>query len=150
MWRNLVQLCVIVQQSLLQDGLWAVDLVWTVWKLFSWLMLKNWSGDTQVLMYTRAAASDYDDWVNIYGNKGWGSMHLIPLLKKVRALRSTYMTLELTVALFYRQKHSNRLQRIQPMATRDPSKCRLHKIPRRILAEVSFLLLKILIKNVVY
>ena len=40
---------------------------------------------TQVLMYTRAAASDYDDWENVYGNKGWGSEHLIPLLKKVGA-----------------------------------------------------------------
>ena len=27
MWQNLVQLCLIVQQSLLQDGVWAVDLV---------------------------------------------------------------------------------------------------------------------------
>ena len=42
-------------------------------------------------MYTRAAASDYDDWENVYGNKGWSSKHLIPLLKKVRALRSTYI-----------------------------------------------------------
>jgi hypothetical protein len=38
----------------------------------------------QVTTYTRAAASDYDDWEQIYGNKGWGSKHLIPLLKKVR------------------------------------------------------------------
>ena len=30
---------------------------------------QNWS-DTQVLMYTRAAASDYDDWENVYRNKG--------------------------------------------------------------------------------
>jgi hypothetical protein len=36
----------------------------------------------QVLIYTRAAASDYDDWKNIYGNKAWGYKHLIPLLKK--------------------------------------------------------------------
>ena len=39
----------------------------------------------QVLFYTRAAASDYDDWENVYGNKGWGSEYLVPLLKKVRA-----------------------------------------------------------------
>ena len=45
--------------------------------------------DLKVLVYTRAAASDYDDWENVYGNKGWGSEHLIPLLKKVRVLRST-------------------------------------------------------------
>ena len=44
------------------------------------------SGDdmwTPVMMYTRAAASDYDDWENVHGNKGWGSKYLIPLLKKV-------------------------------------------------------------------
>ncbi|KAJ7017403.1 GMC oxidoreductase-domain-containing protein [Mycena alexandri] len=33
-------------------------------------------------MYTRAAASDYDDWEMVYGNSGWGSKDLIPLLKK--------------------------------------------------------------------
>jgi hypothetical protein len=38
----------------------------------------------QALFYTRAAASDYDDWEYVYGNKGWGFKHLIPLLKKVR------------------------------------------------------------------
>jgi alcohol oxidase len=35
-------------------------------------------------MYTRAAASDYDDWEQMYENPGWGSKDLIPLLKKVR------------------------------------------------------------------
>jgi alcohol oxidase len=43
----------------------------------------------QDVYYTRAAASDYDDWENVYGNKGWGSEHLIPLLKKVVLLQST-------------------------------------------------------------
>ncbi|KDQ62486.1 alcohol oxidase [Jaapia argillacea MUCL 33604] len=33
-------------------------------------------------MYTRAAASDYDDWETVYGNEGWSSKELIPLLKK--------------------------------------------------------------------
>ncbi|KAJ7745758.1 GMC oxidoreductase-domain-containing protein [Mycena metata] len=33
-------------------------------------------------MYTRAAASDYDDWETVYGNSGWGSKDLIPLLRK--------------------------------------------------------------------
>ncbi|EPQ54594.1 alcohol oxidase-like protein [Gloeophyllum trabeum ATCC 11539] len=33
-------------------------------------------------MYTRASASDYDDWETKYGNAGWGSNDLIPLLKK--------------------------------------------------------------------
>jgi choline dehydrogenase-like flavoprotein len=45
----------------------------------------------QVLFYTRAAASDYDDWENVYGNKGWSSEYLVPLLKKVRASTSTYL-----------------------------------------------------------
>ena len=34
-------------------------------------------------MYTRAAASDYDDWEIKYSNPGWGARDLIPLLKKV-------------------------------------------------------------------
>ncbi|EKM78832.1 hypothetical protein AGABI1DRAFT_114408 [Agaricus bisporus var. burnettii JB137-S8] len=33
-------------------------------------------------VYCRAAASDYDDWEAVYGNKGWGSKSLIPLLRK--------------------------------------------------------------------
>ena len=37
-----------------------------------------------VVMYTRASASDYDDWETQYGNPGWGSKALIPLLKKAR------------------------------------------------------------------
>ena len=50
------------------------------------------------MFYTRAAASDYDDWENVYGNKGWGSKYLIPLLKKVRV--SDLFTLELATVLF--------------------------------------------------
>ncbi|KAF9450080.1 GMC oxidoreductase [Macrolepiota fuliginosa MF-IS2] len=34
------------------------------------------------LVYCRASASDYDDWETVYGNKGWGSKSLIPLLRK--------------------------------------------------------------------
>lgn len=34
-------------------------------------------------MYTRAAASDYDDWENVYGNSGWGSDQLIPFARKL-------------------------------------------------------------------
>ncbi|KAI0354317.1 alcohol oxidase-like protein [Trametes cingulata] len=33
-------------------------------------------------MYTRAAASDYDDWETVYGNRGWSSADLLPLLRK--------------------------------------------------------------------
>ncbi|EIN11097.1 alcohol oxidase-like protein [Punctularia strigosozonata HHB-11173 SS5] len=36
-------------------------------------------------MYTRASASDYDDWKSIYGNHGWGSDDLIPLLRKTES-----------------------------------------------------------------
>ena len=36
-----------------------------------------------VMMYARPSASDYDDWETVYGNPGWGSKDLIPLLKKV-------------------------------------------------------------------
>jgi alcohol oxidase len=34
-------------------------------------------------MYTRASASDYDDWETMYKNPGWASKDLIPLLKQV-------------------------------------------------------------------
>jgi len=34
------------------------------------------------MMYTRAAASDYDDWATLHNNPGWGSKELIPLLQK--------------------------------------------------------------------
>ncbi len=40
-----------------------------------------------VAMYTRAAASDYDDWATVYGNKGWSAAELLPLLRKVRLQR---------------------------------------------------------------
>jgi hypothetical protein len=36
-----------------------------------------------VMTYTRAAASDYDDWAKTFDNPGWGSADLIPLLQKV-------------------------------------------------------------------
>ena len=35
------------------------------------------------MMYTRASASDYDDWKTLHENPGWGSDELIPLLRKV-------------------------------------------------------------------
>ena len=38
------------------------------------------------MLYTRAAASDYDDWEKAYKNPGWGSADLIPLLQKVSAM----------------------------------------------------------------
>ena len=34
-------------------------------------------------MYTRAAASDYDDWETVYGNRGWSCSDLLPLHRKV-------------------------------------------------------------------
>ncbi|KAG6902856.1 hypothetical protein C0995_010741 [Termitomyces sp. Mi166 len=39
-------------------------------------------------MYTRAAASDYDDWEKVHQNPGWGSKHLIPLLKKAETYQA--------------------------------------------------------------
>ena len=41
------------------------------------------------MVYTRASASDYDDWKTVYENPGWGSNDLIPLLRKVGVLGST-------------------------------------------------------------
>ncbi|KAI0265986.1 alcohol oxidase-like protein [Gloeopeniophorella convolvens] len=39
-------------------------------------------GSVNFAMYTRASASDYDDWERVYRNPGWGSQDLIPLLRK--------------------------------------------------------------------
>ncbi|KAH9971399.1 alcohol oxidase-like protein [Lactifluus volemus] len=39
-------------------------------------------GSVNFMMYTRASASDYDDWETKYRNPGWGSKDLIPLLRK--------------------------------------------------------------------
>ena len=49
------------------------------------------------IMYTRASASDYNDWETKYQNPGWGSNDLIPLLRKVRNtfLCSTHIHLSL-------------------------------------------------------
>ena len=46
-------------------------------------MILQWLTLPLVVVYTRAAASDYDDWETVHGNKGWGSEDIIPLLKKV-------------------------------------------------------------------
>ncbi|KAF8075818.1 GMC oxidoreductase-domain-containing protein [Lyophyllum atratum] len=46
------------------------------------------SSSVNFAMYTRAAASDYDDWESVYNNPGWGSKHLIPLLKKAETFQS--------------------------------------------------------------
>jgi alcohol oxidase len=35
------------------------------------------------MLYNRPSASDYDDWETKYGNQGWGSKNIIPLLQKV-------------------------------------------------------------------
>jgi hypothetical protein len=64
-----------------QDAL-VGDPVLTVRSFFRYLIYVSRSNVT-VMMYTRAAASDYDDWESVYDNPGWGSKHLIPLLKKV-------------------------------------------------------------------
>ncbi|KAJ3518992.1 hypothetical protein NMY22_g13408 [Coprinellus aureogranulatus] len=39
------------------------------------------------MVYTRAAASDFDDWEKKYENPGWGSQALIPLLKEIETYR---------------------------------------------------------------
>lgn len=41
----------------------------------------------KVMMYTRAPASDYDDWAKVHDNPGWSFSDLLPLIKKVRGLR---------------------------------------------------------------
>jgi alcohol oxidase len=48
------------------------------------------------MMYTRASASDYDDWEKVYKNPGWGSNELIPLLRKVCNTREICACLHLS------------------------------------------------------
>ncbi|KAJ6458842.1 GMC oxidoreductase-domain-containing protein [Mycena vitilis] len=43
------------------------------------------------MMYNRAAASDYDDWMRM-GNPGWGSADLIPLAKKLETYQAGLVT----------------------------------------------------------
>ena len=50
-------------------------------------------------MYTRAAASDYDDWARVHGNTGWSASDLLPLLRKVRRARGTAASLLFSSAL---------------------------------------------------
>lgn len=50
----------------------------------------------QVMMYTRASASDYDDWERLYANPGWGSKDLLPLLEKVCRLSRNEAAFPLT------------------------------------------------------
>ena len=42
-------------------------------------------------MYTRASASDYDDWEKKFKNPGWGSEDIIPLIKKVCIVSIIYL-----------------------------------------------------------
>ncbi|KAL0955064.1 hypothetical protein HGRIS_003982 [Hohenbuehelia grisea] len=41
------------------------------------------------MIYTRAAASDYDNWEEEYDNPGWGSKHMLPLLNKAETYEVT-------------------------------------------------------------
>ncbi len=58
---------------------WFSHQQWVI-RVFTWVFSKR---VISVLMYTRAAASDYDDWEKAFKNPGWGSADLIPLLQKV-------------------------------------------------------------------
>ncbi|KAJ7133161.1 GMC oxidoreductase-domain-containing protein [Mycena epipterygia] len=44
-------------------------------------------GSVNAMMYNRAPASDYDDWMRL-GNPGWGSEDLIPLAKKLETYQA--------------------------------------------------------------
>lgn len=43
-------------------------------------------------MYTRAAASDFDEWETEHKNPGWGSDKIIPLLRKVTSCELYYFS----------------------------------------------------------
>ena len=44
--------------------------------------------NTLVAMYTRAAASDYDDWAYQHDNPGWSFADLLPLMKKAETYQN--------------------------------------------------------------
>ena len=73
-----------------------------------------------VMVYTRAPASDFDDW----GVDGWESESLIPLMKKVFEC-----VVHICIELNYYILHSSRTTRsspiVQPTATMDLSRCPL-------------------------
>ncbi|KAL1942491.1 hypothetical protein VTO73DRAFT_6093 [Trametes versicolor] len=40
-------------------------------------------------MYTRAPASDFDDWANVYNNPGWAFKDVLPLIKKIERYQNS-------------------------------------------------------------
>jgi len=63
-----------------------------------------------MMMYTRAAASDYDDWAKISKNPGWGSADLIPLLQKAETYSDEsvpYHGYKGPLKVSYREDHVN-------------------------------------------
>jgi hypothetical protein len=73
----------VLQSCLLADALVVVQASIVCWFSYMWPTVVANHSYVIVMMYTRAAASDYDDWKNIHGNTGWGASDLLPLLKKV-------------------------------------------------------------------
>lgn len=84
---------------------------------------------TAVMVYTRGSASDYDDWEIEHGNIGWGSRHLIPLLKKVCIimLSGTFLWFSCTECNA-RQKRTNQKLQTTPMEHRVPSKSLIRRL----------------------
>jgi len=77
-----VKSSLVVLPLLLQVDVSVVALLSTVW--FRWCSTNPPSlPGALVMVYSRTSASDFDDWANVYGNKGWDSKSLIPLLRKV-------------------------------------------------------------------
>jgi len=58
-----------------------------------YISVQSWGGFPLGMTYTRACASDYDDWEKVYKNPGWGPNELIPLLRKVGAQYPTCTSL---------------------------------------------------------
>ena len=74
------------------------------------------------MVYTRAAASDYDDWETVYGNKGWGSKDIIPLLKKV-TIPLNYLKPPLCTNSYTRRKRTNQDRLMALMGHQAQLKC---------------------------
>ena len=149
MWRNLVLLYVTVQWLFLRDGPLAVDLVWTVWNLSLWSMLKlKWWYELKFLC-TQGRRPRITTIGKMYMGIKDGVLSIwYPFSKKLE-LYVPPIYLGTNYYGVYRQKLIKQFQRIQPMASRGPSKSRLCKIPGGTSAKISFLLLRNLIRSVV-
>lgn len=78
--------------------------------MFRWCSIKfpKFYKGVLVMVYSRTSASDFDDWANVYGNKGWDAKSLMPLIRKVRVF-SLVVWLDLIIGRLRPTKPSRRM-----------------------------------------